>query len=128
VGSVALWFSKTFHCGREALPDRLEKRIRMVMYVCMTPCPPEELKTTQRMLAAKRKAFETARTTTHWPHRVKMFPMKPWTRGAPLPAFNCPKTDSLATTLTPLARRLCGFREPLPAAAGASVGSAARIV
>jgi hypothetical protein len=115
-GSVAFWFSKTFHCGREALPERSEKRLRMVMYVCMTPCPPEHLKATQRMLAAKRKAFDGARTTSHWPHRVKMFPMKPWTRGAPLPVFNCPDTDSLV--LSPLERRLCGFRDEGAASTG----------
>jgi hypothetical protein len=58
------------HQGKE--PDRTREapNTRLVSYVCMTPrsmaTPAQETK--------KRKAFDELRTTSHWPHRIKLFP------------------------------------------------------
>jgi len=81
-GSVVLWYSKTFHQGKEPDRGRENPNIRLVSYVCMTP----RSMATEAALLKKRKALEEGRTTSHWPHRIKLFPLKPntWEENNPL--------------------------------------------
>jgi hypothetical protein len=69
-GSLILWDSRTIHCGSEPLRARPNQHWRCVIYVCMTPrelCDEENMK-------LRKKAFLEQCTTSHWPHRVKIFP------------------------------------------------------
>ena len=101
-GSITLWDSRTFHCGSEARKDRTEPNIRMAIYVCMTP----RKLSTKAQLAKKQKAFNEVRLTTHWPHRVKLFPKLPRTYGKSIGNIT---PITLQPNLTPLGKRLAGF-------------------
>ena len=99
-GSMVFWDSRTIHCGTEAIRKRGEKKIRNVVYVCMTP----RERATEANLRKKRKALNDLRMTSHWPHKPKLFPVNPRTYGGPLPnvvAVPEPK-------LTDLGRRIAG--------------------
>ena len=61
---------------------------------------------TQSNLNKKRKAFENKRLTSHWPHKIKLFPKKPQTYGNPLPQNLQAFPDPI---LTNLGRKLAGF-------------------
>lgn len=80
-GSLILWNSKTFHQGIEPQKERLQRNTRLVIYVCMSP----KSWATEATLKKKQKAFDEQRTTSHWPHRPKLFPTKPQTYGKALP-------------------------------------------
>jgi hypothetical protein len=80
-GSLILWNSKTFHQGIEPQKGREQKNTRLVIYVCMTP----KSWATESIIKKKQKALEELRTTSHWPHRPKLFPLKPQTYGKALP-------------------------------------------
>lgn len=83
-GSLILWDSRTIHQGQVAFPNRQNPKNRAVVYVCMTPrswASPKDI-------SKKIKAFEELRSTTHWPHKVKLFPKFPQTYGNPLPNVN----------------------------------------
>lgn len=80
-GSLILWNSKTFHQGTEPQKNRIQKNTRLVIYVCMTP----KSWASEASIKKKQKAFLEQRTTYHWPHRPKLFSMKPQTYGKPLP-------------------------------------------
>ena len=79
-GSLVLWDSRTVHCGAEPL-RRTEPRIRSVIYLCYLP----RSHATEANLRKKIKAFEDQRTTSHWPNKPKLFPLKPRTYGNPVP-------------------------------------------
>ena len=84
-GSLILWDSRTFHCGKECNRDRDEENFRMVIYVCMMP------RTTvydPKVYAKKQKAFENLRITSHWANQCFLFPKSPRTYGGELPEFN----------------------------------------
>jgi hypothetical protein len=101
-GSMVLWYSTTFHQGKE--PERVREmpNIRLVSYVCMTP----RYMATPEQLRKKRKALEDRRTTSHWPHRIKVFPLRPRTYGGPPP----PATNEIpAPVLTEVGMRLAGY-------------------
>lgn len=69
-GSLILWDSRTIHCGSEPLRARPVEHWRAVVYVCMTPrrlCD-------EKNMEKRRRAFVDMETTSHWPHRVKLFP------------------------------------------------------
>lgn len=76
-GSMVFWDSRTIHCGIEASNARATPNTRCVAYVCMTPkkwCSAAGIK-------KRIKAFEDRRTTSHWPHKPKLFPRLPQTYG-----------------------------------------------
>jgi hypothetical protein len=100
-GSLVLWYSTTFHQGKE--PDRTREvpNTRLVSYVCMTP----RSMATHAQLTKKCKAFEELRTTSHWPHRIKLFPLAPRTYGGPVPTTN----KIPIPTLTDLGMKLAGY-------------------
>lgn len=100
-GSLILWNSKTFHQAIEAQKIRNQKNTRAVIYVCMTP----RSWTTETTLKRKRIAFKERRTTNHWPHRPKMFPLKPQTYGKELPNIKILPEPTLAE----LGKKLAGF-------------------
>lgn len=100
-GSMVFWDSRTIHCGTEAIKKRGEKKLRNVVYICMTP----RERATEANLKKKRKAFEELRMTTHTPHKPKLFPVNPRTYGGPLPnVTQIPKPN-----LTSLGKRLAGY-------------------
>ena len=100
-GSMVFWDSRTIHCGTESMRNREEKKIRNVVYVCMTP----RKLITEANLRKKRKAFDELRMTSHWPHKPKLFPVNPRTYGGPLPNV----TDIEKPVLTELGKKIAGF-------------------
>ncbi len=79
-GTLVLWDSRTIHCGKEPDRTRPQQNFRCVAYLCYTP----RSKATPKLLEKKISAFENLRTTSHWPHKPKLFPLKPHTYGKPL--------------------------------------------
>jgi hypothetical protein len=90
-GSMFLWNSKTFHQGVESDKNREKPNHRLVSYICMTP----RKWATPAALKKKRAAFESGRVTSHWPHRVKLFPKSPRTYGGDLPTTTLPEKPKL---------------------------------
>lgn len=82
-GSMVFWDSRTIHSGQEPLKGRPKPNFRLVGYLCYTP---REL-ATPAVLKRKIKAYEEGRTTNHWPHKPKLFPETPYTRGAEVLPF-----------------------------------------
>jgi len=80
-GSIVLWDSRTIHSGKEAIKSREVDNLRIVAYLCYTP---KEL-ANENIINKRIKAFEELRTTSHWPHKVKLFPKTPRTYGNDLP-------------------------------------------
>lgn len=100
-GSLILWDSRTFHQGIEPRKKRQDANYRCVVYVCMTPKSWSDSKN----ILKKQKAFNEMRMTSHWPHKIKLFPKNPRTYGNPLP--NVPQLDP--PVLTELGKKLAGF-------------------
>jgi len=83
-GSMVLWDSRTIHCGVEAQKNREKMNTRAIVYVCYTP-----RRLASKLAISKRiKAFNELRTTSHWPHKVKLFAKMPRTYGNPVPEIN----------------------------------------
>jgi len=83
-GSIVLWDSRTIHCGVEAQKNREKMNTRAIVYVCYTP-----RRLASKLAISKRiKAFNELRTTSHWPHKVKLFAKMPRTYGNPVPEIN----------------------------------------
>jgi hypothetical protein len=80
-GSLILWNSKTMHQGIEPQKNRKKENTRIVFYVCESP----KVWATELNLKKKIKAFNELRTTSHYPHQPKLFPLAPRTYGGPLP-------------------------------------------
>jgi len=102
-GSMVLWDSRLVHSGIEPQKGRKNPKLRHVVYICQMPrklCTP-------KMLEKRIHAFETKRTTNHWPSKVKLFPKKPRTYGKELPTVKEPD----APILTDLGKRLVGYTE-----------------
>ena len=100
-GSIVFWDSRTIHCGCEALRTRIEKNFRAIIYLCYTP---KSLLTT-RYEKKKQKAFNEIRTTSHWPHKPKLFGKTPHTYGNKLPII----TSIDPPILSELGMKLAGF-------------------
>ncbi len=81
-GSMVFWDSRTIHAGQECLRQRAKPNLRCVVYLCYTP----RSMATEALLKKKREAFESLRTTNHYPHKPKLFPVVPHTYGAPIPS------------------------------------------
>jgi len=100
-GSMVLWDSRTMHAGKEPSKTRIQPNFRNVVYLCYTP---------KNLLSGanakkKQKAFNEKRMTSHWPHKVILFPKTPRTYGNSLPQI----TDVPTPKLTELGKRLAGF-------------------
>lgn len=75
-GDLILWDSRLIHGGlvgpgptaqdetTEATPAPAEELVRLAFTVCMTPKDLAD----PRVLKHRRKAFQTGRALTHWPH------------------------------------------------------------
>lgn len=100
-GDLVLWDSRTIHAGVEPKKDRAQENFRCCVYVCYTP----RKFATAANLKKKQKAFEDMRTTSHWPHKPKLFPINPRTYGAAIP--NVAILDR--PILTDLGKKLAGF-------------------
>jgi hypothetical protein len=83
-GSLVLWDSRTIHCGSESLKTRHVANFRNVVYVCYEP----RSRCNEKNLIKKQKALEDLRMTTHWPCKVKLFPVNPRTYGGPIYEVN----------------------------------------
>lgn len=53
----------------------------------------------------KQKAFEELRTTSHWPHKIKLFPKQPRTYGRDYEIV----TEIQPPVLTDIGKKLAGF-------------------
>ncbi len=102
-GSMVFWDSRTIHCGTEPVSTRKTEKIRCVAYLCYTP----RAHATHTSILKKINAFETLRTTSHWPHKPKLFPKKPHTYGKPLP----PIAQIAKPVINQLGERLIGYDE-----------------
>ncbi len=100
-GSLVFWDSRTIHSGTEAVKDRREPNFRAVVYLCYTP----RRFAKQLDLKKKIKAFEELRTTSHWPHKPKLFAKIPRTYGAPPPNVS----QIPAPVVSNIARRFIGY-------------------
>jgi len=100
-GSLILWDSRTIHCGQEPDKNRKVQNHRFVIYVCQTP----RSRSTNAQLAKKQKAFNDMRTTSHWPHKIKLFPINPRSYGAPIPKVG----EIQKPVLSKLGLKLAGF-------------------
>lgn len=101
VGSMVFWDSRTIHSGQEPLRGRPEPNFRLVGYLCYSPrelCTPAVLK-------RKIKAYEDGRTTSHWPHKPRVFPLVPHTRGAELLPFVSPSKAKISK----VGKKLVGY-------------------
>ncbi len=80
-GSMVFWDSRTIHCGTEPDSTRANEKLRCVVYICYTPREKAKIGSIQKKI----DAWDNLRTTSHWPHKPKLFPKKPHTYGKPLP-------------------------------------------
>jgi hypothetical protein len=100
-GSMVFWDSRTIHAGQEPVKTRKIPNFRSVVYLCYAP----RYMATETALKKKTKYFEEQRMTSHWPHKIKVFAKKPYTRGAPMPEMvPLPKP-----ILKPIGRYLAGY-------------------
>lgn len=100
-GSLVLWDSRTIHCGIEPLKNRPNPNFRAIIYLCYLP----RSLATPKQLEKKVKAFETLRTTSHWPCNVKLNSKNPRTYGK-----NIPDTAIIPyPSLSEIGYKLAGF-------------------
>lgn len=100
-GTLVLWNSKTFHAGKEALKNRPLTNFRGVVYLCYTP----RILCTNTKLTKKQKAFNEKRMTSHWPHKVTLFPKTPRLYNNTIPNIS----DIPDPVLNELGKKLAGF-------------------
>jgi hypothetical protein len=100
-GSLVFWDSRTIHCGVEACKDRKKSKLRAVIYLCYMP----RNLATEANLRKKQQAFNNIRSTSHWPHKPKLFAKTPRTYGRELPEI----TPIEKPNLTELGKKLAGF-------------------
>lgn len=100
-GSMVFWDSRTIHCGSESMRGRNKTNFRAVVYLCYTP----RNYANEKKLKKKIKVFEDLRMTSHWPHKVTMFPKAPRTYGGEIPVIE-PIGSPLVTEL---GRKLIGY-------------------
>ena len=101
-GSIVFWDSRTIHCGVEPRKDRPIQNFRCVVYLCYTP----RCLSNEKELKKKIKAFEEMRMTSHWPHKVKLFPKIPRTYGAKIKEV----VPLNPVEINELGRRLVGYK------------------
>lgn len=102
-GSMVLWDSRTIHSGKQPEKTRSQPNYRCVVYLCYTP----RIQATLKSIDKKILAWNNLRTTSHWPHKPKLFPKIPRTYGMPLPdIIQIPKP-----TINHIGLRLIGFEQ-----------------
>ncbi len=109
-GSIVLWDSRTIHCGKEALKTRKKDNFRMVSYLCYTP----RIMANKKVIKKRIEAFENMRTTSHWPHKCKMFPKNPRTYGDTMPdvqEINFPVLNHIGMKLVGYDKHITIFEE-----------------
>ena len=78
-GYGVFWDSRTVHYGNPV--EKVDNfNYRCVVYVCMVP----RNFATKKQLEKRKLAFVNGRMTTHYPHKVKLFPKNPQTYGKPI--------------------------------------------
>jgi hypothetical protein len=82
-GSVVLWDSRTIHAGKEADKNRAQMNFRCVVYVCYVP----HSFISEANRKKKLRYLEEMRMTSHWPDKIKVFPVNPRTYGKELPTI-----------------------------------------
>lgn len=102
-GSMVFWDSRTIHMGQEPIKNRVEPNIRFVIYLCYTP----RNKATDEAIKKKIKHYEELRTTNHWPHKPKAFPLLPRTYGAKVPKIE----PIFPPVIGELGRKLIGYKD-----------------
>jgi hypothetical protein len=111
-GDMVLWLSTTPHQSDPPHPNAPHDAA--AIFVCMAP----RKFATKRVLASRIAAFESGRTSTHWPVLGwKMFPRHPRLYNGELIAEfkanlkRLPPGVTDASKLTPLGRRLVGYEK-----------------
>lgn len=102
-GDLVLWDSRTIHHAKR--PDAEKSRMRACVYTCMTP----RKKANEKALQKKVQLFKAHRMSNHWPHAPKMFGVKSHLDRAEVPF--CPGETNSYPRLSPLGKRLAGFRD-----------------
>jgi hypothetical protein len=82
-GCLVVWDSRTIHCGIEASKERTVPNTRAVVYICYMP----RVLCDEKNLKKKTDAFNSLRTTTHYPCKIKLFGKTPRTYGNKLPTI-----------------------------------------
>ena len=100
-GSLVLWDSRTIHCGIEASKQRTVPNFRAVVYLCYMPRKDSDKKN----LIKKQKAFNELRSTTHYPHKIKLFAKNPRSYGNEMPVI----TPINKPILNEFGKKLAGF-------------------
>jgi Phytanoyl-CoA dioxygenase (PhyH) len=100
-GSMVFWDSRTIHCGTEARRERVQAKLRAVIYLCYMPRTLCDEKNRKK----KRNAFNETRTTSHYPCTIKLFPKYPRTYGATMPIIE----EIEKPKLSELGSKLAGF-------------------
>lgn len=102
-GSMVFWDSRTIHCGTEPSSTRNKENVRAVVYLCYMP----KSLITHKNLEKKKFAFESLRTTSHYPCNIRLFPKNPRTYGRQINGV----TMDLAVkpTLTDVGKKLAGI-------------------
>ena len=100
-GSLVLWDSRTIHCGIEPNKNRTHPNFRAIIYLSYLP----RSLSTRKDLEKKQIAFNTLRTTSHWPCKIKLNSKYPRTYGAPLQSFQIIKPP----ILNDIGYKLAGF-------------------
>lgn len=101
-GDMVLWDSRTIHAGCNPVKGRPSPKLRCVAYLCYTP----RSLATPKDLEKKRKAYKEGRTTSHWPHKPKLFGKRPRTYGADTSQY---PVEDLAQPHPGKLRKLAGF-------------------
>jgi hypothetical protein len=96
-GYGVFWDSRTLHYGNpvnKTSPD--DFNFRCVVYICMTP----RNLANQKELEKRKKAFNELRMTSHWPHKVRLFPKNPQTYGKKIKEISDITSDILSNYIT----------------------------
>ena len=96
-GYGVFWDSRLVHYGNpveKRSPDNYN--YRCVVYVCMTP----RNFANKKELEKRKKIFNELRMTSHWPHKVKLFPKIPRTYGNEIKEINDITIDMVSSYIT----------------------------
>jgi len=104
-GSMVFWDSRTIHCGAEPMSDRANVNFRAIVYLCYTP----RVLACEDNIVLKRNAANNINSTSHWPHKVKIFPDKPKKKKPIENPESKLMTKISKPVLTSLGRRLAGY-------------------
>ena len=96
-GYGVFWDSRLVHYGNpveKTSPDNYN--YRCVVYICMTP----RSFANKKELEKRKKIFNELRMTSHWPHKVKLFPKIPRTYGNEIKEISDITTDMVSSYIT----------------------------